>query len=57
MLEPMLQKNDQKAKWVIGVFSAVVFIAVSFLSKFTINVELPFDKHIFNNLDSKFLNQ
>lgn len=47
MLEPMLQKNDQKAKWIIGVFSAVVFIAVTFLSKFTIDVALPFDKHIF----------
>ena len=47
MLEPMLQKNDQKAKWIIGIFSAVVFIAVSFVSKFTIDVQLPFDKHIF----------
>lgn len=47
MLQPMLSKNDQKAKWLIGIFSAVVFIAVSFLSKFTIDVALPFDKHIF----------
>jgi putative membrane protein len=47
MLEPMLQKNDQKAKWIIGVFSVVVFVAVSFLSRFTIDVALPFDKHIF----------
>ena len=47
MLEPILQKNDKQAKLLIGVFSVVVFVAVSFLTKFTITVELPFDKHIF----------
>jgi putative membrane protein len=47
MLEPILQKNDKQAKLLIGVFSVVVFVAVSFLTKFTITVELAFDKHIF----------
>ena len=47
MLEPILQKNDKQAKLLSGVFSVVVFVAVSFLTKFTITVELPFDKHIF----------
>ena len=47
MLEPILQKNDKQAKLLIGVFSVVVFVAVSFLTKFTITLELPFDKHIF----------
>ena len=47
MLKPILQKNDKQAKLLIGVFSVVVFVAVSFLTKFTITVELPFDKHIF----------
>jgi putative membrane protein len=47
MLEPILQKNDKQAKLLIGVFSVVVFVAVSFLTKFAITVELPFDKHIF----------
>ena len=47
MLEPILKKNDKQAKLLIGVFSVVVFVAVSFLTKFTITVELPFDKHIF----------
>ena len=47
MLEPILQKNDKQAKLLIGVFSVVVFVAVSFLTKFTITVELPFNKHIF----------
>jgi putative membrane protein len=47
MLAPTFQKNDKRAKLLIGIFSVVVFVAVTFLSKFTLNVELPFDKHIF----------
>jgi putative membrane protein len=47
MLVPVLKKNDKQAKLLIGIFSAVVFVAVTFLSKFTLNVELPFDKHVF----------
>jgi putative membrane protein len=47
MLTPSIQKNDKKAKWLIGIFSVVVLTAVVFLSKFTLNVNLPFDKHIF----------
>ncbi len=47
MLAPSIQKNDKKAKLLIGIFSVVVFVAVTFLSKFTLNVELPFDKHLF----------
>ena len=47
MLEPVLKKNDKLAYTLIGVFSAVVLVVVTFLSKFTLEVELPFDKHIF----------
>lgn len=47
MLAPVIKKNDKQAKLLIGTFSAVVFLAVTILSKFTLNVELPFDKHIF----------
>jgi len=47
MLEPVLKKNDKLAYILIGVFSVVVFVVVTFLSKFTLEVELPFDKHIF----------
>ena len=52
MLAPVIQKNDKQAKLLIGIFSVVVFVAVSFLSKFTINVKLPFDKHIFALLNA-----
>ena len=47
MLTPVLNKNDKQAKLLIGIFSVVVFVAVTFLSKFTLDVQLPFDKHIF----------
>jgi len=47
MLAPVLKKNDQLAYILIGTFSAVVLAVVTFLSKFTLDVELPFDKHIF----------
>ena len=47
MLAQVIQKNDKQAKLLIGIFSAVVFIAVTFLSKFTLTIELPFDVHIF----------
>lgn len=47
MLNPALKKNDKLAYILIGVFSVVVFVVVTFLSKFTLEVELPFDKHIF----------
>jgi len=47
MLAPVLKKNDQLAYILIGVFSVIVLAVVTFLSKFTLEVELPFDKHIF----------
>jgi putative membrane protein len=42
-------KNDKKAKLLIGIFSAIVFVAVTVLGKYNLagKVELPFDKHIF----------
>jgi putative membrane protein len=52
MLAPVIKKNEKQAKLLIGIFSVVVLVAVSFLSKFTITVELPFDKHIFALLNA-----
>lgn len=43
----VLQKNDRKARILIFIFSAVVFLAVSVLSKFKLNADLGFDEHIF----------
>jgi putative membrane protein len=49
MLVASLQKNDSKAKWLIGIFSAIVFLAVTILGKYNLagKVQLPFDVHIF----------
>ena len=47
MLEPSLQKNDKQARWLIGIFSVVVFTAVVLLSRFKLEVDLGFDVHIF----------
>lgn len=47
MLAATISKNDKKAYWLIGIFSVVVFVAVSFLTKFKLTVDLGFDVHIF----------
>ena len=49
MLQPSLQKNDKKAKWLITIFSAIVFILISILGKYNLagTVSLPFDVHVF----------
>ncbi len=49
MLEPVLQKNDRKAKLLIGIFSFIVFAAVTIMGKYNLagKVNLPFDVHIF----------
>lgn len=47
MLQPVLKKNDKKAKFVIYSVSLAVFAAVVFLSKFKLEVDLGFDVHVF----------
>lgn len=49
MLTPSLQKNDSKAKWLIGIFSVIVFAVVTMLGKYNLagKVQLPFDVHVF----------
>lgn len=46
MLQPVLHKNDRKARILIGIFSVVVFAAVVALGQIQISVRLPFDIHI-----------
>lgn len=47
MLKASWQKNDTKAKILIGLFSLLVFIVISVLSRVKINTNLGFDVHIF----------
>jgi putative membrane protein len=55
MLPPVLQKNDKKASVYIIVFSLIVFVAITALSKIKLEVNLPFDKHLFAQLNA-FIN-
>ena len=47
MLQPLFRKNDKQAKWLIGIFSFVVFAAVVFLGNVKFNISVPFNVHIF----------
>jgi putative membrane protein len=47
MLEPVLEKNDSKAKWVIWIVSLVVFAIVAFTSRVKLQVNLGFNVHLF----------
>jgi len=47
MLAPVLQKNDRKARIFIFTVSIIVFAAVVALSRFKLQLELPFNVHIF----------
>ncbi len=47
MLQATLKKNDIKAKWLIGIFSFVVFAIVVALGKIKLGIKVDFDVHIF----------
>ncbi|MEO6314986.1 MAG: DUF420 domain-containing protein [Chitinophagaceae bacterium] len=47
LLEPVLQKNDKKAKTLIWIFSFVIFAAVAAMGAVHLKVDLGFDVHIF----------
>lgn len=47
LLTPSLIKNDAKAKVLIWTVSVVVFVAVAFLAKFTLPLQLGFNVHVF----------
>lgn len=44
---PSFKKNDAKARLLIYIVSAVVFIAVAVLSKVKLELQLPFNVHVF----------
>jgi putative membrane protein len=55
MLPPVLAKNDKQAKWLILVFSFVVFAAVVILGRIKLELDLGFDVHVFAKLNA-FIN-
>src|SRR5580658_8741153 len=52
MLAPVFQKNDRKAKWLIGIFSFVVFTAVATLGAIKLKFNLGFDVHVFAKINA-----
>ena len=52
MLQPVWQRNDVKAKRLIWIFSAIVFIAVTALSRVKLDVNLGFDLHLFAKINA-----
>ena len=52
MLPPVWKKNDRKAKILIWLFSAIVFIAVTALSRIKMEVALGFDLHLFAKINA-----
>ena len=47
MLPASITKNDKQARWLIGIFSVVVFGVIVLLSRYKLEVDLGFDVHIF----------
>ena len=53
MLPPSIQKNDKKAKALIGVFSVVVFLVIVALGRLPkLEVDLGFDPHVFASVNA-----
>ena len=47
MLPASITKNDKKAKWLISIFSIVVFSTIVLLSRYKLKADLGFNVHIF----------
>lgn len=52
MLAPAIQKNDKKAGILIIALSVIVFVAVAFLSRYELKVDLGFNPHIFATINA-----
>jgi putative membrane protein len=52
MLPASIQKNDKRASILIILFSIIVFVAVVFLSRIKLEVELPFNVHVFAEINA-----
>jgi putative membrane protein len=55
LLNPVFQKNDKKAKTLIWIFSAVIFLAVATMGAIHLKVDLGFNVHIFATINA-FIN-
>ena len=52
MLKPVLERNDKKANLLITVVSVVVFAAVVILNRIHLELDLPFNPHVFATISA-----
>lgn len=52
MLDPVIRKNDRKAKWLIGIFSILVFTVIVILGRVNLDINPDFDVHIFAKVNA-----
>lgn len=52
MLNAVMKKNDRQARWLIGIFSVVVFAVVVSLGRIKLDVQLGFDPHVFAKINA-----
>jgi len=52
MLDAVISKNDKKARWVIGIFSFVIFAVIVALGRIKLGVHVGFDPHIFARINA-----
>src|SRR5450432_790804 len=52
LLEPVFEKNDKKARTIIWIFSAVIFLAIATMGAVHINANLGFNVHIFATINA-----
>ena len=52
MLPTVWKKNDRRASILIFTFSAIVFTAIIFLSRYKLEVDLGFDVHLFATINA-----
>ena len=52
MLQPVWRRNDAKAKKLIWIFSIIVFVAITALSRVKLEVNLGFDPHLFARINA-----
>lgn len=52
MLPPLIQRNDRKYRWLIGIFSFVIFVVIVILSRVKLDVDPGFDIHVFAKINA-----
>lgn len=52
MLPPVIQKNDKKARFLILLFSAIVFIVIVILGRVQLKIDTGFDVHLFAKINA-----